>query len=80
MRNFKDERFIGQYLSPRLIREFRLFAIADHAAKSTSSTSTASTTTRGYRACASCSRSSTRSEVREPDIQVVRFNRAATAR
>ncbi len=30
MRNYKDESFIGQYLSPRLIREFRLFAIADH--------------------------------------------------
>lgn len=29
MRNFKDESFIAQYLSPRLIREFRLFAIAD---------------------------------------------------
>jgi stage V sporulation protein R len=29
MRNFKDESFIGQYLSPKLIREFRLFAIAD---------------------------------------------------
>jgi len=31
MRNFKDESFIGQYLSPRLIREFHLFAIADRA-------------------------------------------------
>jgi spore cortex formation protein SpoVR/YcgB (stage V sporulation) len=31
MRNFKDASFIAQYLSPRLIREFRLFAIADHA-------------------------------------------------
>ena len=30
MRNFKDESFITQYLSPRLIREFRLFALADH--------------------------------------------------
>lgn len=29
MRNFKDESFIGQYLSPRLIREFRLFSILD---------------------------------------------------
>ena len=31
MRNFKDESFIAQYLSPRLIREFHLFAVADHA-------------------------------------------------
>jgi len=29
MRNFKDESFIGQYLSPRLMRELRLFAILD---------------------------------------------------
>ena len=31
MRNFKDESFIAQYLSPQLIREMRLFAVADHA-------------------------------------------------
>ncbi len=30
MRNYKDESFIAQYLSPRLIREFHLFAVADH--------------------------------------------------
>jgi stage V sporulation protein R len=29
MRNFKDESFSGQYLSPRLMREFRLFSIRD---------------------------------------------------
>ncbi|CAN5792212.1 SpoVR family protein [soil metagenome] len=29
MRNFKDESFIGQYLSPKVIRDFRLFAILD---------------------------------------------------
>jgi stage V sporulation protein R len=29
MRNYKDESFIGQFLSPRLMREFRLFAITD---------------------------------------------------
>ena len=29
MRNFKDESFIGQYLSPHLMRELRLFAIHD---------------------------------------------------
>jgi len=31
MRNFKDESFIGQYLSPHLMRELRLFAIHDDA-------------------------------------------------
>ena len=29
MRNFKDESFIGQYLSPNLMRELRLFSIVD---------------------------------------------------
>ncbi len=29
MRNFKDESFIAQYLSPKLMREFRLFAVVD---------------------------------------------------
>jgi stage V sporulation protein R len=31
MRNFKDESFIGQYLSPKLMRDMRLFAITDDA-------------------------------------------------
>lgn len=29
MENFKDESFISQYLSPKVIRDFRLFAITD---------------------------------------------------
>ena len=29
MRNFKDESFVSQFLSPRLIREFKLFSILD---------------------------------------------------
>src|SRR3954466_12731691 len=29
MRNFKDESFVGQYLSPNMMREFRLFSIVD---------------------------------------------------
>ncbi len=34
MRNFKDESFIGQYLSPKLMREMRLFALTDDEAQS----------------------------------------------
>jgi stage V sporulation protein R len=34
MRNFKDESFIGQYLSPKVMRDFRLFSILDDEAKS----------------------------------------------
>jgi stage V sporulation protein R len=29
MRNFKDESFVGQFLSPELMRRFRLFAVRD---------------------------------------------------
>ncbi|WP_033374716.1 SpoVR family protein [Leeia oryzae] len=29
MRNFKDESFIGQFLSPKLMRDFRMFSILD---------------------------------------------------
>ncbi|MCZ4293659.1 SpoVR family protein [Vibrio sinaloensis] len=29
MKNFKDESFISQYLSPKLMRDFKLFAIVD---------------------------------------------------
>jgi len=29
MRNFKDESFIAQYLSPKLIRDFKLFTVLD---------------------------------------------------
>ncbi|RGE40453.1 SpoVR family protein [Comamonas testosteroni] len=33
MRNYKDESFIGQYLSPHLMREMRLFALHDNPAE-----------------------------------------------
>jgi stage V sporulation protein R len=33
MRHFKDESFIGQFLSPRLMRDFHLFSIVDDAAQ-----------------------------------------------
>jgi len=33
MRNFKDESFISQYLSPRLMRKFKLFSILDDQAE-----------------------------------------------
>ena len=29
MRNFKDESFVGQFLSPKVMRDFRLFSILD---------------------------------------------------
>ena len=35
MRQYKDESFIGQFLSPKLIRDFALFALADDSAEDT---------------------------------------------
>ena len=35
MHNFKDESFIAQYLSPRLMREFRFFSVLDDDARKT---------------------------------------------
>ena len=35
MRNFKDESFIAQFLSPKLIRDLRLFAVLDDDTKNT---------------------------------------------
>jgi spore cortex formation protein SpoVR/YcgB (stage V sporulation) len=34
MQNFKDESFIAQYLSPRLMREFRFFSVLDDDSRS----------------------------------------------
>lgn len=34
MRNFKDESFIAQYLSPQMIRDFKLFSVLDDDAES----------------------------------------------
>ena len=33
MQNFKDESFISQFLSPKVIRDFKLFALEDDSAK-----------------------------------------------
>src|SRR5258708_30968538 len=33
MQNFKDESFVGQYLSPQLMRDMRLFSIHDDASE-----------------------------------------------
>ena len=32
MRNFKDESFISQFLSSKVMRDFKLFSILDHEA------------------------------------------------
>jgi stage V sporulation protein R len=70
MRNFKDESFIAQFLSPRLIRDFRLFSLVDDDAEPTRRIG-AIHNDEGYRQVReSLSRQYCLAE-REPDIQVV---------
>ena len=74
MRNFKDESFISQYLSPRLIREFRFFAIADHQANPKIEVA-AIHDDQGYRDIRRLLATQYNRDNQVPDIQVVRFNR-----
>jgi stage V sporulation protein R len=74
MRNFKDESFIAQYLSPRLIRELRLFAVADHRAESTLKVECIHDEP-GYRRVRKLLAQQHAHEQRVPDVQIVQFDR-----
>jgi stage V sporulation protein R len=74
MRNFKDESFIGQYMSPRLIREFHLFAIADHADESELVVDSIHDE-RGYKRVRKLLAQQHAQDVRVPDVQVLRYDR-----
>ena len=74
MRNFKDESFIAQYLSPRLIRELRLFAIADHRTESTLKVDSIHDDA-GYRRVRKLLAQQHAHEERVPDVQIVRYDR-----
>jgi len=69
MRNFKDESFIGQYLSPRLIREFRLFSLLDDDSKKNMHIS-AIHNEEGYREIRQKLSAQYNLSFREPNIQV----------
>ncbi len=69
MRNYKDESFIGQFLSPRLIRQFRLFGILDNAASSELNV-TAIHDDEGYRAIRKALSDQYNLSFNEPNIQV----------
>jgi stage V sporulation protein R len=73
MRNFKDESFIGQYLSPQLMREFRLFAIVDDEKESELEVSAIHDET-GYRAVREALSHQYDLGSREPNIQVWSVN------
>jgi stage V sporulation protein R len=74
MRNFKDESFIAQYLSPRLMREFHLFAVADHADERTLVVDSIHNED-GYRRLRKLLSQQHAQEIRVPDVQVVRYDR-----
>lgn len=69
MRHFKDESFIGQYLSPHLMRELRLFSIVDDAAASQLEVA-AIHDDAGYRRVRQVLSSQYDLNYREPNIQV----------
>ena len=74
MRNFKDESFIAQYLSPRLMRQFHLFAIADRSLDTEHLTVSEIHDELGYREVRRLlSRQYNRDE-NIPDIQITRYN------
>ena len=74
MRNFKDESFIAQYLSPRLMRDFHLFAVADHVSEDTLRVDSIHDE-RGYRRVRKLLATQHAQELRVPDVQVVRYDR-----
>jgi spore cortex formation protein SpoVR/YcgB (stage V sporulation) len=74
MRNFKDESFIAQYLSPRLIREFKLFSVLDDDRRDKLEIS-AIHDEKGYRYIRQSLADQYNLGSREPDIQIYNVNR-----
>ncbi|MFC6280332.1 MULTISPECIES: SpoVR family protein [Polaromonas] len=83
MRDYRDESFIGQYLSPHLIRELRLFSVLDDAAQSELEVA-AIHDEAGYRRVREALSRQFDLSYREPNIQVwnvdVRGDRSLTLR
>ncbi len=69
MRNFKDESFIAQFLSPHLIRKFKFFSVLDDEQESTLSIS-AIHEQRGYQAIRQKLSDQYNLSMNEPNIQV----------
>ncbi|MFN0314786.1 MAG: SpoVR family protein [Burkholderiales bacterium] len=74
MRNFKDESFISQYLSPRLIRELHLFTVADHSGEADLKVDSIHDE-HGYKRVRNMLANQYRRENMQPAIQVVRYDR-----
>ncbi len=74
MRNFKDESFIAQYLSPKVIRDFKLFAVLDDDNEKELEV-TAIHDEAGYRRIRQALVDQYNLSCHEPNIQVYRVNR-----
>ena len=74
MRNFKDESFIAQYLSPTLMRDFHLFAVRDDD-REESIEVTAIHEELGYRALRQSLAEQYNLGTREPNIQIYNVDR-----
>ncbi|MGQ9831520.1 MAG: SpoVR family protein [Thermochromatium sp.] len=74
MRNFKDESFIAQFLSPHLMREFRLFAITDDDLEEYLEVKAIHEES-GYRALRQALAEQYNLGTREPNIQVYKVDR-----
>jgi stage V sporulation protein R len=72
MRNYKDESFILQYLSPKVIRDFRLFVLADYEREDEMRIS-AIHDDAGYKRVRQQLAAQYRLGEQMPDIQIVRF-------
>ncbi|HZZ63568.1 MAG TPA: SpoVR family protein [Roseiarcus sp.] len=68
--NYRDESFVRQFLSPRLIRKFKLFALSDEASEPTVRVD-AIHDAEGYRRVRSALADSYDVAANDPDIQVV---------
>ncbi|EKE69130.1 SpoVR family protein [Gallaecimonas xiamenensis] len=73
MQNFKDESFIGQYLSPKVMRDLRLFAVRDDDNKNYLDV-TAIHNDDGYRALRQTLSAQYNLANNEPNIQVYQVN------
>ena len=74
MRNFKDESFIAQYLSPKVIRDLKLFSVLDDDKESTLSIS-AIHDEKGYRQIRKALSDQYNLGSREPNLQVYKVDR-----
>ncbi len=74
MRNFKDESFVAQYLSPKLIRDFKLFSVMDDDQEDALEISAIHDES-GYRSVRQTLADQYNLGSREPNIQVQRVDR-----